>query len=378
MRVIVLTLSPYITDPWTVSADRLFDLTGGNTGNMAFQFAVLQHIASESRVMHLGASPAQLRDAGDIIVMPLANQLGDHTDLGQMADKLEAAQLPVIGIGLGAQAADQTQDIALSKGTERWVRTIAALSPTKGPNLGVRGNYTRQQLEKIGLGDSVVVTGCPSNFIAPDLGFLDSIDEKFARPVQRIAVAAGIPHVTALANLEADLAAMVTASGGIYVVQHGIDMIRLGRGAFDAISPEAMELHRSYIAPHLPTDAFKLWCRRFARAFTDVRQWLDELRQHDFAVGTRFHGAMLAVQAGTPAGCIAHDSRVYEMCQTMGIPVVLDSQIDTLSMSSLKRHFKWNSENYRTRRAQLRSAYSHLLTSAGIKVSRRIAVESAR
>jgi len=377
MRVVVLTLSPYITDPWTVSAERLFELTGGNTGNMAFQFAVLQHIASESRVMHLGASPTQLQEAGDVIVMPLANQLGNHTDLGQLADRLEAAQLPVVGIGLGAQAPDQSQDIALSAGTERWVRTMAALSPTKGPNLGVRGEYTRRQLERIGLGDRAVVTGCPSNFIAPDLRFLDLIEEKFERPIQRVAVAAGIPHVTGLADIEADLANMVTASGGIYIVQHGIDMIRLGRGEFGAISPEAMELHRSYIAPHLPTEAFRQWCRRFARAFTDVRQWLDELRQHDFAVGTRFHGAMLAVQAGTPAGCIAHDSRVHEMCQTMGIPVVLEREIETLSISGLKRHFRWDSENYRKRRAELRSAYSQLLTSAGIKVTRRLGSETA-
>ena len=186
----------------------------------------------------------------------------------------------------------------------------------------------------------------------------------------------GIRQIDA-ADIEADLANMVTASGGIYIVQHGIDMIRLGRGEFGAISPEAMELHRSYIAPHLPTEAFKQWCRRFARAFTDVRQWLDELRQHDFAVGTRFHGAMLAVQAGTPAGCIAHDSRVHEMCQTMGIPVVLEREIETLSMSGLKRRFRWDSENYRKRRAELRSAYSQLLTSAGIKVTRRLGSETA-
>lgn len=376
MRVVVLTLSPFIPDPWTVSADRLFDLTGGNTGNMAFQFAVLQHIASESRVMHPGASPAQLREAGDIIVIPLANQLGNHTDLGAMADKLEAAGLPVIGIGLGAQAPDQKQDVTLSQGTERWVRTMAALSPTKGPNLGVRGEYTQRQLERLGLGDKAVVTGCPSNFIAPDLGFLDRIEEKFARPIQRVAVAAGIPHVTELADIEADLAAMVTASSGTYIVQHGIDMIRLGRGEFRAMSPGAMELHRTYIAPHLPTSAFELWCRRFARAFTDVRQWMDELRQYDFAVGTRFHGAMLAIQAGTPAGCIAHDSRVHEMCQTMGIPVVLRHQIGGLSLSALKRLFPWDSQHYRKRRAELRSAYSRLLTSADIKVTRRLGPET--
>ncbi|MDH6266388.1 hypothetical protein M2360_001784 [Rhizobium sp. SG_E_25_P2] len=372
MRVIVLTLSPYLPDPWTLSADQIFDLTGGNTGNMAFQFAVIQHIGSPCKVMHLGASPEQLREAGDIIVMPLANQLGSHTDLGALADRLEAAQLPVIGIGLGAQAASQSQDISLSEGTLRWVKTMASLSPTGGPNLGVRGEYTRLQLEKLGFGDSAVVMGCPSNFIAPDENFIRKISKKYNEEIQKVAVTAGIPFVPKLDKLERDLADIVTSSGGLYIVQHAIDMIRLGRGEFDKLSDTAMEMHRKYVAPHLPTDAFKVWCRRYARAYTDIRHWMDDLSQCDFAVGTRFHGAMLAIQAGTPAGCIAHDSRVYEMCQTMGIPVVLEQDVKNITASSLKDTFVWDEEYYVSKRKALKSIYFNLLTSAGIETTRRV------
>ena len=45
------------------------------------------------------------------------------------------------------------------------------------------------------------------------------------------------------------------------------------------------------------------------------------MRKFDFVVGPRFHGVMLAMQAGIPGGVIAHDSRTLELCQTMGIPV---------------------------------------------------------
>ena len=73
--------------------------------------------------------PSQVRAAGDIIILPLANQLGNHTDLTDLALKLEEIDLPIIGVGLGAQAASSDVDIELVSGTERWLRTIVHLRP---------------------------------------------------------------------------------------------------------------------------------------------------------------------------------------------------------------------------------------------------------
>jgi polysaccharide pyruvyl transferase WcaK-like protein len=47
---------------------------------------------------------------------------------------------------------------------------------------------------------------------------------------------------------------------------------------------------------------------------------MDYLRSLSLSVGTRFHGNMLAMQAGTPAVVFPHDTRTLEMCETMGIP----------------------------------------------------------
>ena len=373
MRVAILSLNPFIPNPWTVNANQLFDFSGGNTGNMAFQFAVTQHIASEYQIFHPSTEPEVLRERADIIVMPLANQLGQHTDLANLATVLEKAQLPVIGIGLGAQATDQEQDVTLTEGTERWVRTLAALAPSAGPNIGVRGEYTRQQLEKIGLGDSAAVMGCPSNFIAPNPNFMESIQHKLGKPFSSIAVTAGIPFLPKLAKIEQDLADLVTATHGVYIVQHGVQMVRLGRGDFDLMTDQELDLSRSYIAPHLPTEAFKIWCKTYARAYSDVRQWMDELRRYDFAVGTRFHGAMLAVQAGTPAGCISHDSRVLEMCQTMGIPVIESrSLVGGVTRSRLSDMFPFDGDAYAAKREALRKAYVRILEDGGLSISQRL------
>ncbi|MGQ4275125.1 polysaccharide pyruvyl transferase family protein [Terrihabitans sp. B22-R8] len=372
MRTIILSLSPFLGETWTLNAQEIFDRTGGNTGNLAFQYAVSQHVTN-SQIQHMGSSPEQLRAAGDIIVIPLANQLGPHTDLGSVADLLEKTQLPVIGIGLGAQAADQSKDIKLTEGTERWLRVLASLSPTKGPNIGVRGEYTKTQIEKLGIKDAAVVTGCPSNFISSEPGFEKRISAKMACTPSRIAVTAGIPYIPNLSSVERDLVDLVTLTGGEYIVQHGLDMIRLACDEWDVWSPESLETYRKYIAPHLSTDEFKRWCHHYATAYTDIREWIAKLRHYDFVVGTRFHGAMCAIQAGTPGAVIAHDSRTLEMCNTMAIPVIRDIDIPGgLTRRNLTEIFTFDEDLYLRTRHRLGATYLNLLESAGIKPTERL------
>jgi hypothetical protein len=373
MRTIILSLNPFLGETWALSAIDIFERTGGNTGNLAFQYAVSQHIAGQVQILPLGTAPEVLRERGDIIVIPLANQLGFHTNLGAQAHTLEKAQLPVIGIGLGAQAVDQSQDIQLTEGTDRWLRTLASLAPTKEPNIGVRGEYTRQQIEKLGIQGAAIVTGCPSNFIASETGFVERIAEKIARVPSRVAVTAGIPFIPKLSSVEQDLADLVTVTNGVYIVQHGIDMIRLACDEFSNMKEDSFKIHHDYIAPHLSANAFMDWCRHHARAYSDVRAWMADLRHFDFVVGTRFHGAMFAIQAGTPAGVIAHDSRTLEMCQTMGIPVLRDTEIQGgITRRMLRDLFPFDANQYSLKRRELSSKYIAMLEGAGLSVTDRL------
>jgi Polysaccharide pyruvyl transferase len=369
-KAIYLGKPPYVQDYFKKDASVLFDETGGNTGNLAFQYAVATHLRSDVPVLHWGMNAKQFRSSGDIIVLPLANQLGCHTDLASAAAKLNEIELPVIGVGLGAQAASLDADVQLSEGTRDWLDTIASLSPTGAANLGVRGTYTQVQISKNGWPHASVVTGCPSNFINLGDDFIDQIAAGFQRRPALIAVAAGIPYSKHLASLEHNLADMVTATGGAYIVQHGLEMLRLARNEFDALPPDLFTLCHEYIQPSSSPEEFKAWCRRFAYAFYDVRAWMDFLRRFDFVVGTRFHGAMLAIQAGIPAACIAHDSRTYEMCQTMKVPVCLSTEINLpLTPANLLEHFRFDADEFRVSRRQLLSSYIALFRDAEVELA---------
>ena len=53
----------------------------------------------------------------------------------------------------------------------------------------------------------------------------------------------------------------------------------------------------------------------------DPKTWIEELSAYDFAYGTRIHGNIAALLAGTPAVVLAHDSRTLELCRSLRHPL---------------------------------------------------------
>jgi hypothetical protein len=370
-RPILLGGNPYVSNIFAKDAKTLFDETGGNSGNLAFQYAIASHLRGNVSLLPWGVSPDHARSVGDIVVLPLANQLGAHTDLGSAAARLREINLPVLGIGLGAQADAQGADVKLQPGTELWLKTLVELSPTGEPNLGVRGAFTKSVIERLGYERAPVVTGCPSNFINPNPDLPNVLDGGFKKKPTNIAIMAGIPFIPKISQIEQDLADIVTDCGGAYIVQHGLEMLRLARNEFDLIAPNTLELARTYIRPQLSMDEFKAWCRRYAYAFYDVRAWMDFVRRFDFVVGTRFHGAMIAIQAGIPAACITHDSRTQEMCETMGIPHRHYDQINgRITADNVLDLFDFDAKRYQETRSMLLQRYLEIYRNADLQFSR--------
>jgi hypothetical protein len=77
---------------------------------------------------------------------------------------------------------------------------------------------------------------------------------------------------------------------------------------------------------------------------------------------------MLAMQAGTPGGVIAHDSRTLEMCETMAIPVRKHQDMPPkFSPSDLPSLFPFDMVKYSQRRCELARRYCEMLIMAGVE-----------
>lgn len=373
MRVAIMGSAVGLRNTHKVDAEKINVLHGGNTGNLAFVNAIDLHLQRKAKVISWGTPPEVLKASYDLIVIAGANQLGPHLDLTRHAGVLETAGVPVIIIGLGAQSNSQNQPAEIPEGSKRWLRVIADLTPSKAPNIGLRGPYTHSQLDRLGLAPNAVVIGCPSNFTNLDTDFAAVIEEKAQRTPTRVASAAGQPHWPELAELERSTLDLVDRTGGSCIVQHNKVMIQLGQAEYTKISDADWTMLRSYFRPKLSDEEFAYWCRRNMLCFGNAETWMSWLGRHDFVCGPRFHGIMLAIQAGVPAGCFGHDSRTMEMCQTMGIPAVEAQSVALpLQLETLHRIFPFDADAYRKHRAKLAEAYVDLLKGAGLAIEPKV------
>ena len=334
---------------------------GLNTGNIVYAHAICSHIPDHVAVLDIGTPPAQINRTGDIGVVQAANQLGAHFAHDTHADRMAQLDIDVVAIGLGAQSEDDATLPDLPTSVVEWVRRIVERAPSKTPNLGVRGEFTVQVLEAYGFDGCAEVVGCPSLFLNPDPNLGRQIAQNIREP-RRVAVAAGNENSPKLSRIEASLARLVTATNGAYIGQHGLTMMKLTRGEAEQIGGEDLSRLRDYICPGMSLAEFVHWGHAYGNVFFDVSNWIEYCRRFDFVVGTRIHGTAIALQAGVPALCIAHDSRTLELCRTMKVPYVQSKDVaDGVELHQLLRLVDFDPLEFDKNRRSLCQRYVQFL-----------------
>ena len=362
----IIGLPPRL-DSTSLPTETLSVRAGLNTGNLVYAHAISSHLGEELQILDIGAPPQQMNQAGRIGVVQGANQLGAHFTGDQWADRFEQLTVKLVIIGLGAQS-----DIAgavpnVPQSALNWVRRIVERAPGNSPNLGVRGQFTTEVLHRHGLGEHAEVIGCPSLFISPEPRLGHMIATNLRRP-RRIAVVAGHEEWHDLAPIEASLGHLVSQTGGSYIGQHGLKMMKLTRGEARDLSEEDLEALGNYVCPDMSLAEFIRWSRIHGKMFFDVLDWMDHYKSFDFVIGTRIHGTMLALQAGVPALCITHDSRTLELCETMNMPhVTADSVRNGVTLDELKSLFDFDPDRFDDNRRKLCKNYITFLKRNALK-----------
>jgi len=304
-------------DPFeVVSPEQVFqrNLVGTNAGNLIFLQSTWKILGVPGATIApdgLHAAPGladEINERYDAYVIPLANALRlsyEDTLIG-LTQLIRRLRIPVVILGIGAQTGPDG-DPARLKPMERSVRAFMSAVLDHGPSIGVRGEYTFDYLRGLGFGD-VEVIGCPSMFLwGPDL----HVEKKAPRLERDSPISMNVtPYVAAMGPIVAHH--MERYSGLTYIAQ---DLETLGRLLFGesragASGPEAVPEHLSH----------PLFGQDRVRFYVEPWPWIDDLRTADFAFGTRIHGNIAAVLAGTPAFVLAHDSRTLELARYLAIP----------------------------------------------------------
>jgi len=312
-------------DPFTaVSPETTLvqDVFNSNTGNYLFQHAVWKHLStpgtelvsnstlSERRAPQRGDAE-RIDDEFDHFVIPLANAFRPDfsRSLENLTALIEQLHIPVTVVGVGAQAGhDLSLDsmAAVDEVTRRFVSAVL----DRSSSIGVRGEFTRDYLLRLGFPDSAVdIIGCPSLF-------LHGGEHVVTRKVD---------HLRDDSRLALNLTPEVEGIGAFATAQaeRHPNLVYIGQDQHDLRlllwGTPFPHVHDRLVPVHLDHPLYR---QNRQIVFVDTWTWYDFLAGYDFAYGTRFHGNVAALLAGTPALLLAHDSRTLELARYHEMPYV--------------------------------------------------------
>lgn len=287
------------------------EVLGKNSGNLMFieaTFRALSRPGTEidvSDFLDLFGDVDRVNAEYDAVVLPFANAFRANylETLESFTEFIRGLKIPVTILGIGAQS-DLDYGLDDLREVNDAAKAFAAAVLDKSPTIGVRGEFSASYLRGLGF-DAVEVIGCPSVFMAGS-HLPQTRDTGPLGPESRIALS---------------LTANARHPG---LVQHHLErypeLVYIAQNQFD------LRLMLWGVPIGIPDDDYPrtldhpLFAEDRARFFLDASTWIEELGHVDFAFGTRIHGNVAALLAGTPAHVLAHDSRTRELAEYFEIP----------------------------------------------------------
>ncbi|MET9500715.1 polysaccharide pyruvyl transferase family protein [Streptomyces sp. NPDC006622] len=293
------------------------DVIATNSGNLIFSDAAHKilttpgtEVVSNSMRTEVGAA-ARINEEYDAFVVPLANAFRPTFEpaLQRLTRLISRLKIPVMVLGVGAQAG-LDQDAARLKAMEPTVRAFCSAVLERSASIGVRGEFTEKYLTDMGFRD-VEVIGCPSMFLHGD----------------RLTVEKRVESLTPESRLAINGSHTAVRSGGLHKIitrthAHYPKLRYIGQNLTDAkqlywrdVDSPAGRVTQMPTHPDHP-----MYQEDKVRVYIDPVTWIDDLRGFDYSFGSRIHGNIAALLAGTPATVLAFDSRTLELCRYFEIP----------------------------------------------------------
>ncbi|MEU9913127.1 polysaccharide pyruvyl transferase family protein [Streptomyces sp. NPDC051001] len=314
--------SPFDVVPVEESLQR--DIIATNSGNLIFSDATHKLLeAPDTEVVSNGikslvSEADRINQEYDAFVVPLANAFRPSFEqqLKRLTRLITRLKIPVVVVGVGAQTG-LNYDPARLKPIEPSVRAFVSAVLERSASIGVRGEFTEQYLRDMGFRD-VETIGCPSLFM---YGKELDVQKRSAELTAESRIAVNGSHN---AVQKQGLGKIIEQAHARYP-----HLRFIGQNLSDA-----RQLHwRDLSDPNsrvkaIPTHPdHPMYQEDKVRVYVDPVTWIDDLRDFDFSFGSRIHGNIAALLAGTPATVLVGDSRTLELCRYFEIPHVRIDQL---------------------------------------------------
>lgn len=330
-----------------------------NSGNLLFAASVARSVMVEGvrlapffseDIKGMLTRVDEINEKYECVVIPLANAFRWNylEKLRNLTALIRAVRIPCYVIGVGIQATDQAR-LQAGFSFDDDVREFVSAVLEKSPMLGVRGGVTADYLKQLGFlqDQHFTVIGCPSAYI-------------HGEKCRKIQVK---PY---------DALEKVSFNAKLELPRNIHDLIGRSLTEFEDIHFILQDLYEywamyfSYrrgkrtkkIAPgYYPySDKNPIWKNKRAVGFLRAADWLSFMEEQDFSFGSRIHGNMAAITAGTPALIAVSDLRILELVRYHGIPYVWKEDIcpetklrelyEKADFAEFERLYARNFENY--------------------------------
>ncbi|MEU6066112.1 MULTISPECIES: polysaccharide pyruvyl transferase family protein [Streptomyces] len=307
--------SPY--DVFSVEEALHRDVIATNSGNLIFSDAshkILETPATEvvsNGISTEVAAASRINEEYDAFVVPLANAFRPSFENGlrRLTRLITRLRIPVVVLGVGAQTGVNYNPTRLQR-IEPAVREFVSAVLDRSASIGVRGEFTEQYLKDMGFRD-VEVIGCPSLFM---YGHQLGVHKRAVALTPESRIAINGSH------------SAVRAQGLDGIIDRAHERYPRLRFIGQNLS-DARQLHwRDLSDPNARVTAMPthpdhpMYREDKVRVYVDPVTWIDDLRSFDFSFGSRIHGNIAALLAGTPATVLCGDSRTLELCRYFDIP----------------------------------------------------------
>lgn len=304
------------------------NMIGNNIGNMLFPYSVSRTLMRENVLIDT-INPSRKCTKWDIklinskyecMVLPFANAFRASfiDELKKVTKLVKQLKIPCIVVGVGAQAGiDKTiKNAELDSAVKDFMKAIL----DKSSIVGLRGEFTADYLSQLGFQAErdYTVIGCPSMYM-------------FGKELPKMEV----KELTPESN--------VSTNSKISLSQKFHDFMDRSRNAipnYHYVPQVIEEIGRMYMGKPYRSGFINKIPNHFPVEFTDpmyqsgkgitfvnVPSWLEYLSQKDFSFGSRIHGNIASILAGTPCYIVVSDSRIKELVDYHNIPHMLEKDL---------------------------------------------------
>lgn len=288
-----------------------------NSGNLIFSDATHKILETpRAKVVSNGittrvADADRINSEYDVFVIPLANAFRPSFErqLERLTQLISKLKIPVVVPGVGAQTGVNYSADRL-KPMQPTVYAFVSAVLDHSASIGVRGEFTERYLRDMGFRD-VDVIGCPSMFLGGSRLVVRE-DGRSLGPESRIAVNGSHDAVR-----KHKLGQIIDRTHARYP-----HLRFIGQNLSDARQLHWRDLsHQNAAVTDIPTHPdHPMYGEGKVRVYIDPVTWMDDLRGFDFSFGSRIHGNIAALLAGTPTTVLCGDSRTLELCRYFDIP----------------------------------------------------------